>query len=160
MCSSAYHTYQETERVISPSGRTATCSFNVGRSASLAFNQQCQATLVVGTDYGDYIAEDSPDVTCSLMGNVVNTTMDILVHLGKTDTKTRNWPCNGPACLQQPACTGDTVASCPLLTYVNSGGPCYQYVLTSWLVVNGECIGILGPNNDFIIPATGPGACQ
>ena len=160
MCSSAYHTYQETEEIISPSGRTAYCTFDEGAPASSGFSHQCGATLDIGTDYGEYTAMDEPDVTCSELGNIVDTKIYLYLSWGITFSSTVGWPCDGPDCVQQPACTGGTVASCPLSVYYNTGGPCYLYVVTYWLVANGSCWSILGRNDSLITPTDGPGYCQ
>jgi len=100
-----------------------------------------QSTLPPGTidgatdpksipDYGEYTAVDEPDVTCSELGNIVDTKIYLYLSWGITFSSTVGWPCDGPDCVQQPACSGGTVASCPLSVYYNTGGPCYLYVVT------------------------------
>ena len=161
MCSVANHTYQGTVTITSPSGRTGQCNFYNGSSAANAVNLQCQASLQINGDFGDYTIEFLPVATCSIIGTFVRSPIWVYIHHGITYTSTVGWPKLGPTCPQQPACSGGTTASCPM-SVVNTApnSVCYAYYRSDWLVANGTCWGILGPNNEIAVAADGPGACQ
>lgn len=161
-CGSASHTYQQTVQITSPSGRTAGCTNGpLGAPGTTPVSMQCPAQIPISQDYGDYTVEYDPYAFCSVAGIFLSDRIFIYIAHGLTYSQSVPWPSNGPDCPQQPACTPGTTARCPLaVVHTCTDCVCFHYYRTDWLVVNGTCVGILGPNNTLATGADGPGPCQ
>jgi hypothetical protein len=75
MCPSATHLYQATPEVISPSGRVGSCGIYDQTSASTSVNSQCEASLAINGELGNYQLTFNPYAHCSVIGVFINTTL-------------------------------------------------------------------------------------
>jgi len=162
MCLTATHTYQEAAKVVSPSGRTASNSTGQQNlQGSSSENIQAEAYLAINGEAGQYTAQGTPYMYCSVMGLIlsgVNPISEyITIAFGKTFTATSPYPNDGPLCPQIPACANGTTARCPVSGVTVKGVDCAQYYYTPFLIVNGVCEGYL---DTVSIPTPTKGLCQ
>jgi len=160
MCASAYHTYQQTVTINSPTGRNSSCSFNYGNPASSSVNYQCGTSMSIAGETGDFTATDTPTVYCSMFGLFVNASIPkvIKVAIGLTYSQSTQGTANPDGmCPQIDACTRGTVARCHVSgVYEGFGNFCYPYYFTPFVIINGSCYPPVGVS----LPAGGPGPCQ
>jgi hypothetical protein len=142
MCATAFHQYQETGQLTSPSGRSAYCNNSAGVGAGSSENLQCSTELALNTDYGNYQMTFNPVATCSVIGVFLSTVMQPVINVKVTTTYFGpNLPGNPVFCnYPTGACTPGTTPTCgpPHLTAF-AFPSCYSYIRSSWLVVNGSC---------------------
>lgn len=143
MCPSAYHTYQQTVTITSPSGRTSSCTFSDGSVATSSRNLQCEAALPINGEAGTYNMNDNPRVTCSIWGLFLNTNLPGNIHIGDAQTGYTNGLQTFYGCeYRSLACIPGTGAVCTGgLGFTLSPG-CYDYFKAWYLTasVNGGLI--------------------
>jgi hypothetical protein len=170
MCNSATHTYQQTVTITSPSGRFDSCGFQQQESAEYSQNLQCEAALPINGEYGDYTTNDSPIVTCSVVGLVLNASIKIPIKLGVSQCSFNSPNYTAPGggyCLYKvvancPAKCCPAAAGAPWYPPVPPPPPCAPYAIsaTPWYSTNGgNTVTCLQPLTVGMV-TTDPGACS
>src|ERR1022692_4077619 len=67
-CARANHTYTQTVKITSPSGRTASCNFQSAYPALTAVNLRCEASLAIDGEDGTYTSSDDQQADCTIAG--------------------------------------------------------------------------------------------
>ena len=67
-CARANHTYTQTVKITSPSGRTASCNFQSAYPALTAVNLRCEASLAIDGQGGTYTSSDDQQADCTIAG--------------------------------------------------------------------------------------------
>src|ERR1022692_3007699 len=67
-CARANHTYTQTVKITSPSGRTASCNFQSAYPALTAVNLRCEASLAIDGEGGTDTSSDDQQADCTIAG--------------------------------------------------------------------------------------------
>jgi len=163
----AVHTYSQSVRITSPSGRTNSCGFSNPAPATQAVNYQCEAVLPVedGSDYetGDYNIVGQQTAVCSQVGTFTNVPFQIPLSIYLAQTYLQGgYAVSGGCYYPSLACSSGT-PTCSEGWTLGFGSSCSYYAWAKCIVYK---LGS-GPNSNppictkvgFAGGATGPGPC-
>lgn len=153
------HTWSQSITLYSPSGRANGCSFNDPTPASQNVDLQCDATLPINGEEGDYYASGSQQAFCSEVGTFMYASIYVPSHVRLAISYWANpEPLENDECFYrdfvctsgEPSCTGGVT-----LTFTQ-GCPAYIQAVHAVLTEGGSSYCTLGVSR----AASGPGVCN
>jgi hypothetical protein len=136
MCATATHTYQGSVVVTSPSGRQGSCSFDTAQSAASPLNLQCEASIPIDGEEGNFTAVYNPTVVCSMFGTLLNASLFDVIGVGVSATNYKQSYVGRSSCVYSQDC--DVTPTCGTAqgyANVTASPPCMQYYLQQFTSV-------------------------